>query len=47
MNPRCNVTAHENRVGPETENVYTDKFFESLFGVANALDNVDARTYAY
>ena len=42
MNPGCNVVAHENRVGPDTENIYTDEFFERLDGVANALDNVDA-----
>lgn len=42
MNPAMNVIAHENRVGPETEGVYDDAFFESLDGVANALDNVDA-----
>lgn len=45
MNPDVNVTSHENRVGPETEGVYDDNFFESLDGVANALDNVDARIY--
>lgn len=45
MNPAVNVVAHENRVGPETERVYDDAFFESLDGVANALDNVDARIY--
>lgn len=42
MNPTFNIDSHENRVGPETENVYTDSFFENLSGVANALDNVDA-----
>ncbi|CAH0547040.1 unnamed protein product [Brassicogethes aeneus] len=45
MNPDVNIAAHENRVGVDTENVYDDKFFESLDGVANALDNVDARMY--
>lgn len=45
MNPKINIIAHENRVGPETENVYDDAFFEALDGVANALDNVDARIY--
>lgn len=45
MNPDIHITAHQNRVGPDTEQVYNDKFFESLDGVANALDNVDARTY--
>ena len=45
MNPLMNVTAQENRVCPETESVYDDAFFEQLDGVANALDNVDARIY--
>lgn len=45
MNAEVNIEAHENRVGPETENVYDDSFFESLDGVANALDNVEARNY--
>ncbi len=45
MNPGMNVEPQENRVGPETENIYDDDFFESLDGVANALDNVEARTY--
>ncbi|KAJ2938005.1 hypothetical protein O0L34_g14459 [Tuta absoluta] len=45
MNPAVNVTAQENRVCPETESVYDDAFFEKLDGVANALDNVDARIY--
>ena len=42
MNPKFNIEAHEHRVGPETENVYTDEFFECLDGITNALDNVDA-----
>lgn len=45
MNPNVNVVAHENRVGAETEKSYDDAFFESLDGVANALDNVEARIY--
>ncbi|KAL1480006.1 hypothetical protein MTO96_051395, partial [Rhipicephalus appendiculatus] len=45
MNPEVNIVVHEDRVGSETENVYNDDFFESLDGVANALDNVDARQY--
>lgn len=45
MNKDINVIAHENRVGSETEHVYNDDFFEKLDGVANALDNVDARIY--
>merc|ERR1719219_2834877 len=40
-----NVIAMQDRVGPDTQNIYTDTFMESLTGVANALDNVDARLY--
>lgn len=45
MNPALNIEAQELRVGAETEEVYDEDFFKSLDGVANALDNVDARTY--
>lgn len=45
MNPQIHIETHENRVGPETERTYNDDFFEELDGVANALDNVDARIY--
>lgn len=45
MNPGVNIIAHQNRVGPETESVYDDSFFEPLNGVTNALDNVEARLY--
>ena len=45
MNPLMNVEAQENRVGADTESTYNDDFFESLDGVANALDNIEARTY--
>uniref|UniRef100_A0A672PUP5 E1 ubiquitin-activating enzyme n=1 Tax=Sinocyclocheilus grahami TaxID=75366 RepID=A0A672PUP5_SINGR len=45
MNPSVRITGHQNRVGSDTEKVYDDEFFESLDGVTNALDNVDARMY--
>jgi len=45
MNPAARITAHDNLVGSKTEDVYDDTFFESLNGVANALDNVEARQY--
>ncbi|MGH0152907.1 UNVERIFIED_CONTAM: hypothetical protein FKN15_032581 [Acipenser sinensis] len=45
MNPDIRITSHQNRVGPDTERVYDDDFFEGLDGVTNALDNVDARMY--
>lgn len=45
MNPAMKVTAHETRVGPDTEATFNDDFWESLSGVCNALDNVQARLY--
>jgi len=45
MNPKACYKSMEMRVGPETENVFNDDFFANLDGVANALDNVEARTY--
>ncbi|SPP74032.1 blast:Ubiquitin-like modifier-activating enzyme 1 [Drosophila guanche] len=45
MNSDVNVTAYELRVGAETEKVFSESFFGKLHGVANALDNVDARIY--
>nr|XP_051697439.1 ubiquitin-like modifier-activating enzyme 1 isoform X5 [Oryctolagus cuniculus] len=45
INPYVRVISHQNRVGPDTECIYNDDFYENLDGVANALDNVDARLY--
>lgn len=45
MNPALNITSHANRVGEDTEHIYDSAFFTSLTGVANALDNVQARQY--
>jgi ubiquitin-activating enzyme E1 len=45
MNPEINVTAYSNRVGAETENLFNETFYQSLDGVCNALDNVEARMY--
>lgn len=45
MNPKINIEAHQNKVGPENEKFYDRKFFESLDGIANALDNIQARLY--
>jgi len=39
------IKAFSDRVGTETENIFNDEFWESLSGVTNALDNVDARKY--
>ncbi len=45
MNPAIRIEAQALRVGPQTEEVYDFKFWESLDGVCTALDNVDARLY--
>lgn len=47
MNPQLNgkITTLRDRVGPDTEHVFDEDFWEALDGVTNALDNVDARTY--
>ena len=45
MNPDVKVEVHKNKVGPETEVIYNEDFFNSLTCVANALDNVNARLF--
>eukprot|EP00250_Pteridium_aquilinum_P004385 c14598_g1_i1 orf=229-3372(-) len=45
INPSLKVEALQNRVSPETENVFDDAFWESVDVVINALDNVNARLY--
>ena len=45
LNNALKVTALQNRVSPATEDVFHDKFWESLDLVVNALDNVNARLY--
>ncbi|KAK1437031.1 hypothetical protein QVD17_02816 [Tagetes erecta] len=45
INPRLKIEALQNRVGPETENVFDDTFWENSSVVINALDNVNARLY--
>jgi len=45
MNPTVVVSSHQNKVCSETESVYNAEFFNSIDGVANALDNVQARLY--
>jgi len=43
MNPDVKVTAHQNQVGPASELLYGDDFFQRLDGVASALDTLEAR----
>ncbi|KAM7456148.1 hypothetical protein BLSTO_03093 [Blastocystis sp. subtype 1] len=45
MNPSVHCTHYEVKVGPETEDIFSDAFMESLMAVCNALDNVEARRY--
>jgi ubiquitin-activating enzyme E1 len=45
MNDTIKFISQQNRVGPETENIYSKKFFSELTCVANALDNTAARLY--
>jgi len=45
MNPAKKCDALRNRVGADTEDVFDDAFWDSLSGVCNALDNVQARLY--
>ncbi|KAI0240926.1 E1 ubiquitin-activating protein [Massospora cicadina] len=47
MNPEMGgkIVVHADRVGADTEHVYGDDFFAQIDLVANALDNVEARTY--
>ncbi|XP_039626934.1 ubiquitin-like modifier-activating enzyme 1 isoform X2 [Polypterus senegalus] len=45
MNPSLRITARQDRLGPETSDVYGDQFFSKLDVVFTALDNVEARVY--
>merc|ERR1712137_911200 len=45
MNPDLKIKAFSEKVGPETELIFTEQFFQNLTGVCNALDNVPARMY--
>ncbi|CAG9980461.1 unnamed protein product [Clonostachys byssicola] len=47
MNPDLDghIETFKERIGPETEHVFNEDFWQALDGVTNALDNVEARTY--
>jgi ubiquitin-activating enzyme E1 len=47
MNPdlKGKIISMKDRVGPDTEHIFHEDFWERLHGVTNALDNVEARTY--
>ncbi|KAK7060226.1 E1 ubiquitin-activating protein [Paramarasmius palmivorus] len=39
------IATKQDPVGPDTENIYDENFFDSIDAVTNALDNVKARLY--
>lgn len=45
MNSNMNINAKEVRVGPQTEDVFDENFWEGIDIVVNALDNIQARQY--
>ena len=45
INPALNVEALKTRVGSETEDIFTDQFWDDLDGVFGAVDNMKARQY--
>jgi ubiquitin-activating enzyme E1 len=47
MNPDLEgkIVSLRERVGPDTEHIFSEDFWNDLDGVTNALDNVEARTY--
>ncbi|PSN61789.1 ubiquitin-activating enzyme E1 [Corynespora cassiicola Philippines] len=47
MNPDLSgkIVTLQDKVGPDTEHIFNEKFWENLDAVTNALDNVEARTY--
>lgn len=45
MNPDLKITAYQEKVSTETENIFGDDFYDKLTGVCTALDNVEARLY--
>lgn len=45
INSALNVQDYMTRVGPDTEEVFNDQFWENLDYVVNAVDNIKARLY--
>ena len=45
LNKDCDVTAFENKVCSDTENIFNEAFFSNIDIILNALDNVEARLY--
>ena len=45
MNNELNIKALQERACPDSENIFTDKFWDGLTFVVNAVDNIKARQY--
>ena len=45
MNPDLKITSYQEKVAPETEDIFGDDFYDKMSGVCTALDNVEARLY--
>mmetsp|Transcript_26964 Transcript_26964/g.56933 ORF Transcript_26964/g.56933 Transcript_26964/m.56933 type:complete len:1065 (+) Transcript_26964:440-3634(+) len=45
MNSNINIVPYQEKVGPDTEDIFGDDFYDKLSGVCTALDNVEARLY--
>lgn len=45
MNKDLNIEWQQNKICPETEELYDKTFFDNIHGIANALDNIQARLY--
>jgi ubiquitin-activating enzyme E1 len=45
MNSDINIINYNNYLGPSTEDIFNHNFYKDLDGIANALDNVEARKY--
>lgn len=45
MNDKMNIKYYSEKVCLETENIFTDNFWNNISGVVNALDNIHARLY--
>jgi ubiquitin-activating enzyme E1 len=45
MNPAMQITAYQEKVASDTEDLFGDDFYDKLSGVCTALNNVEARLY--